>query len=145
MPLCHCVLSQHRFYVGSLNQVESVPDRRFGAIGWVERELASDGCTLDGEGVDEEAAADLNDDSAGAAARRRQLSSTAGDITSTMNSTNHSSHDSSFEGELMCLVTTIWTRYLTSVYWALMTVSTVGYGDIVAKTVNDHIYTQVYI
>ena len=88
--------------------------------------------------MEEEAAADLNDDSAGAAARR-QLSSTAGGITSTMNSTNHSSHDSSFEGELMCLVTTIWTRYLTSVYWALMTVSTVGYGDIVARTVNDHI------
>ena len=36
--------------------------------------------------------------------------------------------------EMSCTAPTQTTRYFTSVYWALMTISTVGYGDIVAET-----------
>ena len=34
----------------------------------------------------------------------------------------------------MCLEADQTSRYVTSVYWALMTISTVGYGDITAQT-----------
>jgi hypothetical protein len=92
------------YYVGT---IEQLPDPVAGTplqIGWVEREWGVGGLP---DGVDE--CAVLQDVGKLAARRQERV-------------------------QLNCTAPSQSARYLTSVYWALMTISTVGYGDIVATT-----------
>lgn len=38
----------------------------------------------------------------------------------------------------------LWSRYAISVYWAIVTLSTIGYGDITPKNMNETI-TAIFI
>ena len=40
---------------------------------------------------------------------------------------------------------TSFTQYITAVYWAFQTLTTVGYGDVTGRTVNERIFTLIWM